>query len=439
MRSFNQYLYFFIASTLLNLFIIPYTSATSNAISTAPFDVPQYWTNTNFLRVIDLTTHVSRETTTIAAKNVHSEPLGEYYFPIKESLDEHLSYIEASEKRANKVFEVTKAEFDSLKIQFYKITFDRLINPNEKIVLVVKTAFTHILTPYPLEIAQTGRQNLLYRGSIYGNSAYFTEQQKTNIKLPTANVISYTEKPGPVSLNGNTITYGPFLDVKPSASGELSVHYEFQQALLTVKGLRRDLEISHWGGNLAVEEHYNLTHDGARDEIGNVSTSRLRSEWDKTVMEFRPRYPLFGGWNYTWNYGYNVLLGDFLGYNRQNGRYILNIPFINPLHNAVYDKVQIRIILPEGASNVKVETPFPVNKETHTVFKTYFDSKGRYLVVLDKYNVVAEHAVPLQVSYEYGSLELLRKPLVASTFFFCGFLLSIIYSRMEFSIKKKSV
>lgn len=86
-----------------------------------------------------------------------------------------------------------------------------------------------------------------------------------------------------------------------------------------------------------------------RDEIGNVSTSHLRYEQDKTVLEFKPRYPLFGGWNYTWYYGYNVPIGDFVRYHSESGRYILNIPFINVLPRVTYDKVQVRIILPEGA------------------------------------------------------------------------------------------
>ncbi|RHZ81062.1 hypothetical protein Glove_124g21 [Diversispora epigaea] len=462
----------FIVLIVLSICLIHNTSATTeNEII-----IPQYWINTKFIRTIDITTAVVRENIAILAQNVHNEPLREYYFPINENFDVHLSYITVKEKKTSKIFNIVKADFDSFKrIQFYKIIFDRQIDPHEKIVFIMSTAFIHMLTPYPVEIAQSGRQNLLFRGNLYGNSAYTTEQQKTTIKLSTANVISYTKIPG-VSRNGNTIIYG-FDKKKPDDYEELLVHYEFQQALLTIKGVRRDFEISHWGNNLAVEEHYNLTHDGAklkgqfsrleyqqtvythhetimardfllvlpghasevyyRDEIGNVSTSRLRKERERTILEFKPRYPLFGGWNYTWYYGYNVPLGDFLKYDHQTGRYIFQVSsFIDPFHNAVYDKAQIRIILPEGASNVKVELPFPVNKETHTVFKTYFDSKGRYLVVLDKYNVVQEHSSPFLVSYEYSTLELLRKPLVASTFFFCGFLLSMVYSRMEFRIGK---
>jgi oligosaccharyltransferase complex subunit alpha (ribophorin I) len=63
------------------------------------------------------------------------------------------------------------------------------------------------------------------------------------------------------------LEYGLFDVKKPNSYEELKIHYELQQSILTVKGLRRDLEVSHWGGNLAVEEHFNLTHEGARQVI----------------------------------------------------------------------------------------------------------------------------------------------------------------------------
>ena len=63
------------------------------------------------------------------------------------------------------------------------------------------------------------------------------------------------------------LEYGLFDSKKPNSYEELKIHYEYQQSILTVKGLRRDLEVSHWGGNLAVEEHFNLTHEGARQVV----------------------------------------------------------------------------------------------------------------------------------------------------------------------------
>ncbi|CAG8569854.1 12680_t:CDS:2, partial [Dentiscutata heterogama] len=428
----------------------------------APPHVPQYWRNTNMVRTIDLSSYVVRESTAIASQNVHTEPVGEYYFPIPGGLAKNLAYIEVKEKKTDKLFEIEKIGSDSVK------WVSNLFLPQ---TVDMFTILHSCVDPLPIR----NRSN--WKAKLDISWKYLREQCILYGKAEDQRQVRYTQKSGSVSRNANIITYGTFSNQEPGAFDDLSVHYEFQQPILTVKGLRRDLEISHWGGNLAVEEHFNLTHDGAklkgqfsrleyqqtqyihhettmardfsinlpvhasdvyyRDEIGNVSTSRLRNERDTTVLEFRPRYPLFGGWNYTWYYGYNVPLGDFLRYHK-SGRYILNIPFVNPLHNAAFDHVQVRIILPEGASNVKVETPFPINRETHRVHRTYFDSKGRYLVVLDKFNAVDEHSKNFQVSYEYNSLELLRKPLVATTFILCGFLLNMVFSRMEFTIGKSS-
>lgn len=87
-------------------------------------------------------------------------------------------------------------------------------------------------------------------------------------------------------------------------------------------------------------------------------------------------------------------------------------------------------------SNIKVETPFLVDKESHGVHKTYLDTIGRYLIVLDKFNVLNDHSKNIQISYTYNSFEFLRKPLAVSACLLGAFLLSMVYSRMEFGIGK---
>ncbi|KAG9290784.1 hypothetical protein G9A89_011747 [Geosiphon pyriformis] len=458
------------------LVLLKLTEAISTDVSKIPFNPPQHWRNVNILRTLDLTSSIVRETTAIVALNVADESFGEYYLPIEELFNEHLAWIEAKERKTDRVFDVEKAEFDSLnKIQFYKIIFNRRIDPQEKITFVIKTAFTHILKPIPHEITQTGRQYLFYSGNQYSNNAYFSEKQKTNVKLAYSTLMSYSQG-DKVLRNGKVITYGFFYNLAPNSFEKLEVHYGFQKAILTVTNLRRDLEVSHWGGNLAIEEHFNLKHDGAklkgqfsrlefqtssvyghlettmardlslllpprasdvyyRDEVGNVSTSKFRNDRDNSVLEFKPRYPLFGGWNYTWNHGYNVPLYDFVHYH--SGRFILNVPFISGFPQTTYEKVEVRVVLPEGAKDVKVETPFTIDRESHGIHKTYLDTSGRYLVVLEKNNVVDEHVELFQISYRYDNYEFLRKPLAVSTVFFAGFLFSIIYSRMEFKIGVK--
>ncbi|CAG8595776.1 1297_t:CDS:2 [Ambispora gerdemannii] len=436
--------------------------SSSAIIIPTPVNIPQHWLNNNILRTIDLTSPIVRETTVIIAQNVHNDLVGEYHFPVKEKLDKNLAWIEAKERKTDIVFDVEKVEFDSINhIQYYKITFDRRVEPQEKITLIIKTVFTHILTPVPYEIPQTGRQYLVYEGSQYANSAYLSEKQKTNIKLAFSTLMSYTQRENKVNRNEKLITYGFYNNIAPDAYDELKVHYGFQRPIFTVKRFRRDLEVSHWGGNLAIEEHIDLKHDGAklkgqfsrleyqqtslyghqdstaardlqlllpprasdvyyRDEVGNVSTSTFRNERDRSVLDFKPRYPLFGGWNYTWNHGYNVPLSDFVRYHPKSDRYILNVPFLRAFTQTMYDKVQVRVMLPEGAKNVKVDIPFSLDKLTHGVFKTNLDTTGRYLVVLEKTNVVDEHFENFQISYTYDNLELLRKPFVVSGFFFAG-------------------
>ena len=106
------------------------------------------------------------------------------------------------------------------------------------------------------------------------------------------------------------------------------------------------------------------------DIVGNVSTSRYRPSTyttnpkngvklpsqnnQKTVvgsssmLELTPRYPLMGGWNYTFTVGYDAPLGDFLK-RRKGGDYVLSVPFLTPVKDVAFDDVTLRVRLPEGS------------------------------------------------------------------------------------------
>lgn len=86
-----------------------------------------------------------------------------------------------------------------------------------------------------------------------------------------------------------------------------------------------------------------------RDEVGNVSTSNFRNEDKKSVLEIRPRYPLFGGWNYTWYQGFNADLGSYV-HKAKSGKYVLNINFVENVKEMIVDKAVIRVVLPEGST-----------------------------------------------------------------------------------------
>jgi oligosaccharyltransferase complex subunit alpha (ribophorin I) len=260
---------------------------------------------------------------------------------------------------------------------------------------------TGVVEPVPAEINQVDRQYLKWTGTQYSRSAYETGKQKTKIKLINNEVPDYTQlepksdgSSDPAKL-GSTITYGPYEEVTPAQLGGdvISLRYEYTLPVITADTFSREIEVSHWGGNLAIEEKYALTNTGAKlkdnfnrvkwtatnylnpptaaiksltygltnfplnpyytDEIGNVSTSRFRQEQKpgEAHLELKPRYPLFGGWNYTYTLGWNHDLRNFVRQRGSSGNYVLRVPFMEgPKEPMVYKDVSVTVILPEGAT-----------------------------------------------------------------------------------------
>ena len=69
-------------------------------------------------------------------------------------------------------------------------------------------------------------------------------------------------------------------------------------------------------------------------------------------MELKPRYPVFGGWNFPFRIGWDANLKDFLRKATTGEGYVLKVPFLEgPKMNEgiSYEKVELRVILPEGA------------------------------------------------------------------------------------------
>ena len=95
------------------------------------------------------------------------------------------------------------------------------------------------------------------------------------------------------------------------------------------------------------------------DLVGNVSTSRLRQtpsvakgskSKQSTYLELRPRYPLMGGWNYSFTVGWDSPLEDSTAYDPRDGSYTVAIPVMTQYPDCVVDDAEVKIILPEGAT-----------------------------------------------------------------------------------------
>lgn len=279
--------------------------------------------------------------------------------------------------------------------EFYKVILPRPLAPNAQQTLTISYARLQSVRPLPAHITQTDAQFLVHEFSAYWPSSYTSLKQKTDVKFLTPKVPEFTKIENFPTVAGTKYTYGSFGEIPAGATEAVRVRYEYTRAVIDVSRLERDVEVSHWGGNVAFEERYTMHNHAANlseqfnrvkwaqmqriqpvstaikelkfplaagskdvyytDVIGNVTTSRFRSNSKEAHLETKPRYPVFGGWNYPFRIGWNADTKDYLRKLSVSDTetYILNVPFLEGPKQAegvAYEDVELRIILPEGAA-----------------------------------------------------------------------------------------
>jgi len=373
--------------------------------------------------------------------------------------------------------------------EFYRIHLPEPLAPKKQTTISITYSVLSALSPVPAKIAQSEKQYVQYTFSVYTPSAYVTEKQKTKVKFPNGDVPDYTtlsaelnaEKKTDPQKQGSTFTYGPYNNIPAGAEEFVSVRYEFTKPLTYASLLERDLEVSHWGGNLASEERYWLANQGAElknqfsrvewqktsymspptsalkalnlplhpgavdayfiDDIGNVSTSRFRPGKREANLELKPRYPIFGGWKYSFRVGWNADLDTYLRKLTKGDSYVLKVPFLEGpriSEGIQYSRVHLRVILPEGATNVRYSTTVPIVDSTTSIHKTFMDTVGRTTLELHAINLVDEfREKELFVTYDYPWSAGYRKPIVISLGMFAVFAVTWVLGNIDTSIGKK--
>lgn len=183
------------------------------------------------------------------------------------------------------------------------------------------------------------------------------------------------------------------------------------------------------------------------DDIGNVSTSRFRpNNVREASLELKPRYPLFGGWKYSFRIGWNNALSSSLRKLKTPvDTYILSVPLIEgpKLQEGIqYERLEFSVLLPEGATNVKYQTyggtGVPTLHAEYSLHKTFMDTLGRTKLQLSAINVVDESRdVTVLVTYEYPFAAAFRKPLTIFAGAVVVFVVAWAISTVDTSIGKK--
>ncbi|KAK0206551.1 oligosaccharyl transferase alpha subunit [Desarmillaria ectypa] len=305
---------------------------------------------------------------------------------------------------------------------------------------------------------------------------------------------AFIQEGGPVTKSGATITYGPYYDI-PSSTDEdfltsiqqsVVVHYSYDYPVLEVLKLRRAAEISHWGANLNIQDEISLHNAGPTlkghfsrlehqtqsyfkrpaahvlpsltlhlpagirntyyyDMIGNVSTSHLRvapsakkaTRAQYSIFEMKPRYPLMGGWNYSFTLGWDSPLENSASWDAAVGKHIVEIPIMTPIVGAVVNDAEVKVILPEGATDISCVVPFPTISNILSTHTTYLDTTGRPALTFKYKDLTDKHALSIYVTYRVPLSAHLKKPVAVATAFFSLFTFALFARRINLTISKK--
>lgn len=428
--------------------------------------------NKNVERTIDLTSQLVKITATITLENTGKEAIKNFLLTDEPKSVGHIAFVSIKDALKEDLI-LTKVVIENHKDKsFRNVALKHSLEPGRTTTVVLEEVLLNSLVPYPSSISQKEKQLVRYFGNHYFYSPYSTTKQKTDVTLASRNVENYS-KLKPVTQSDTIIKYGPYESIQPFTEDEMTVHFESNAPFLTVSRLERLIEISHWG-NIAIEEQIEIKHTGAklkgpfsryeyqrdmstaqhsiksyrtvlpasayniyyRDSNGNISTSTVRPHKDWTELELRPRFPLFGGWQSSYILGYSVPSFQYL-YKTQTGEYVLKMRIFDHIFDdMIIEELETKVVLPVGVSNIKLVTPYDVQRLPNEVTHKYLDNIGRTVIKLKKTNLVEQHIQDLQIFYNWQPYLLLHEPLLISVAMFFLFTIVIIYVRLDFSLSK---
>jgi len=438
-------------------------------------DIPDNVFINNLHRQIDISSNVVRENIAVSVKS-KEDGASFFYLCYKNETIPHISTMVAFTKvDKEKVLKIEQVEDAESKLAYFKVELEEPIKAGERVIVNIEVTFVKVLKPYPKYINQDDDQYVLFSTNVYYDTPYPVLKQKTTFKIGDT-IKSYTKEPAPVKEDDKDVYYGPYENVKPGSEKIVSLHYKLKDRLIHFENIERTIEISHWGHTINFKEDLIVHHDGSElknnfnrvefqksqfyadtpssvkdmifvlpptaeniffvDIIGNVSTSAYHKDNTRTLLQVLPRYPLFGGWKYTWSQGYSNPLDENVKYNPKIKKYIFQAPVLLSLKNIPIDNFKLNVILPEGAKNVEIHLPYDFDSEERKMTYSYFDTTGRPTIILGKENVVDDHFQYFQVSYTLPLYFTIQKPLVVSLFIFSIFVISMIWTRIDLSIVK---
>ena len=312
----------------------------------------------------------------------------------------------------------------------------------------------------------------LFRDYINLLSAYTTKTQTTTVILPSdkTRLLKYTMRNS--NKSGDKIIYSLTDEIAPYKTKNLYLHYENNEPLVVMNYAKKSFEVSHWG-NIAVTEEYQIENIGAkligefgridydesgrrggknalkslratlplrswglwyRDEIGNISTSVAKREWNDVDLRLTPRFPILGGWKSNFDIGYN-LPTKFHVLKDNKGNYLLNLTFGMPYKHMLAKNYTVKVTL-DNPENLKVILPIDAKYEiSYGKEYGFLDLFGRKSIIITLNNMYEAYNTNFYISYYYKR-SVFFKLFILFFYFLVLFAIMIIYSRTNISLSR---
>jgi len=427
-------------------------------------------------RVINAQTQLVKIDTTLTLKNERDAALKDFYVTIPNEYAPWLKHLIVVDQKGT---ELPLTPVDNLKIQsqinahLYKVTLDRPLNPGGTKTVVVNEIYFGGMEPLPKRITLHEDQKVVLTENTVYFTPYIVLSQTITFKLASS-PLTYSDDDG--KLRGATLEYKTLQTVDPFTHKPTRIHFENNTPFTVFKKVVKTIEVSHWG-NIHIEESYQLANEGAefkgeysridfnpssghtgknslkqlyahyphdawgmdyRDEVGNISTSRAVRESDHVGIQITPRYPIFGGWRANWEISYNLPAKNYLSYAENDlSQFVLKQTFGFPIGGVLAEDYTLKVIIPEGAHDLKIDLPFSIDDSHDSKTFSYLDYEGRPTRVVHKKNVLEYHHREFEVSYKFENKNIFIEPILLFIGIFIIFIILIFIGRIDFDFGKK--
>ena len=334
--------------------------------------------------------------------------------------------------------------------------------------------------PYPKTIKVYEKQTVEVYESKYFLSVYPTKESLLIFKVNEKDIHYQSEVPSAKS--NEQVQYGPYKDLAPITFEQIQLFFTFPYPLPVFTEAKRDIFVSHWG-EISVDEYFNFFNLAAGidgqfsridymphinpnqgqnavadlsiefpdyihglyyyDYIGNISSSSARRNNGKVEMVYQLRFPVFGQWKIDWNMGYMMPTQHHLYKDIKNDlEHTLEVDLMHGYDSSLTEDFHVRVILPEGSSNIRVILPSGCVSEDMISMDKYFgtlDFFGRPTVNINMKNVVFDLCDDkLRVKYHFNqATDFMIEPISMFAMVMSLYLVAMIYVRVGLNLEEE--